>query len=42
MSAWFTGADGQTEYEFDLNDQHVYLVRADHTMDELNESDFEE
>lgn len=37
----FTGAADQLEYEFDLNDQHVYLIGPDHSMTELNESDFE-
>lgn len=36
----FTGDESQTEYEFDLSEDRVYLMSPDHRMQELCESDF--
>ena len=35
----YTGNPDQTEYEFDLNEQHVYLLHPDHRMIELEDGD---
>lgn len=37
----YRGDEDQDEYEFDLQDTHVYLLGPDHSSTELNDSDFE-
>lgn len=38
----FTGNESQEEYEFDLEDDYVYLMGPDHSLVELNNEDFDD
>lgn len=38
----YRGDDDQDEFEFDLDDEHVYLLGPDHRMTELENGDFED